>query len=221
MKRRLLAVGIAALAVLVAAQGWRFGMSVGRIESARTLNDSTTAELPVVYTSAAGGATAPSDAAPIVVLGAAIWGPTTPSRYLELRLQAARELWTPGRTVIVSGDGRDERWSETAVMRQWLIDHGVDSSDIVQDPLGLDTVATCRFVAEHYPDRPAILVTQSYHLPRAISLCRAVGVDTYGWGDEGGRAYGSTWRFGVLREIPATYKAAAEGLGEYIRRIGR
>ncbi len=221
MKRRVLAVGITALAVLVAAQAWRFGMSAGRIESARALEDSTTAQLPAVYAAGDGGDIAPSDAAPIVVLGAAIWGPTTPSRYLELRLQAARELWTPGRVVIVSGDGRDETWSETAVMRQWLTDHGVANEDIVDDPLGLDTVATCRFVAEHYPGRQAILVTQSYHLPRAISLCRSVGVDTYGWADEGGRAYGSTWRYGVLREIPATYKAAVEGLGEYIRRIGR
>ncbi|MCW2612916.1 MAG: rane protein [Cryptosporangiaceae bacterium] len=54
--------------------------------------------------------------------------------------------------------------------------------------------------------RRAIVVAHAYHLPRAVALCRAVGVDADGVGNT--RRHRDAWRRGALREVPAAVKAA-------------
>jgi vancomycin permeability regulator SanA len=58
--------------------------------------------------------------------------------------------------------------------------------------------------------RQAIVVTQAFHLARAVTLCRRLGVDATGVGDETVRRYRQTWRYGLTRELGASVKAAAD-----------
>lgn len=192
--RRWLAISSAVILVALAApQAWRFGASASRIDVA-----------------------AAHEADVIVVLGAAIWGKDTPSPYLRYRLDEALQQRREGIPIVVSGDGRDPNWSETTVMKNYLHEHGVSIEDIAEDPQGLDSMETCRYVAENYPGRKVAFVSQGYHLPRVIALCRAIGVDGYGLADQQGRQHSSTWTGGVLREIPATYKAAFEAIAAQV-----
>lgn len=194
--RRIVAIAASiALLLALAPQAWRYGAAAGRIDSPRA-----------------------EQADVIVVLGAAIWGADTPSPYLRFRLDTAAAHHHPGTPVIVSGDGRDAAWSEVAVMRSYLERAGIPAADITEDPAGLDSISTCRFARETHPGARIALVSQRYHLPRAIALCRALGVDAYGLADDEGKRFSSTWYSGVAREFLATYKAAAEALAARISR---
>ncbi|MDO5701534.1 MAG: YdcF family protein [Bowdeniella nasicola] len=181
-------------------QAWRIAASTGRVQTLAEVQESGE-EVPDV----------------VAVLGAAIWGPDTPSRYLAYRLDTAIAVYRPGMRVVVSGDGRDPNYSETAVMRAYLRERGVREEDIEVDGLGLDSMSTCRYLAAHDVDRVA-LISQTYHLPRAVALCRSLDLDATGIGDEEGRIHEHTWRGGVIRELAATYKAAAEALAaQFVR----
>ncbi|MBN1170567.1 MAG: YdcF family protein [Micromonosporaceae bacterium] len=87
---------------------------------------------------------------------------------------------------------------------------GVEPERIVADLFGLDTYDTCRRAHDVYGVRRALLVAQSYHLPRAVALCRSLGVDSDGVeaGCRGCRQ--TTLTKAALRELPAAWKAALD-----------
>jgi vancomycin permeability regulator SanA len=80
------------------------------------------------------------------------------------------------KALLVSGDAHGGSGDEVAVMRDYLISHGVDPARVATDPYGLDTYDTCRRAYEVYGVRRALVVTQALHLPRAVTLCRTVGI---------------------------------------------
>jgi vancomycin permeability regulator SanA len=82
--------------------------------------------------------------------------------------------------VLVSGDGAGASGNEIAVMSDYLVAQGVDRAHIVADPYGLDTYDSCVRARDVYGVSRALIVTQSYHLTRAVTLCRQVGVDVEG-----------------------------------------
>lgn len=98
------------------------------------------------------------------------------------RLDTAVRLYRTGHVdrIINSGNGSSYAGNEPAVMRDYLLDHGVPSSVIVDDGAGTDTAATCSGLRHRFGIRAAVLVTQDFHLGRAIALCRAAGVDATG-----------------------------------------
>ena len=55
--------------------------------------------------------------------------------------------------------------------------------------------------------RRAVVVTQTFHLPRAVTICRTVGVEADGVGDDTVRHYRAAWWYGAVREVPASVKA--------------
>ncbi len=145
-----------------------------------------------------------------LVLGAGVRRDGHPSLILQGRLQVAHALYTAGkvRRILVSGSPRSRGYSEPVVMRDHLVKQGVPNSVIALDESGVDTWISCRNAARDFHLRETIVVTSRFHLPRAVSLCRRSGINTYGVGHdaaaEGLRRVASR---GARREIPATIKA--------------
>src|SRR4051812_3044329 len=119
----------------------------------------------------------------VLVLGTTVAPDGRPEDRLAGRLTTAAELVTTGRArvVLVSGDGGGDSGDETAAMTSYLTGAlGVDPARVVADPSGLDTYDSCIRARDVYGVRRALVVTQAYHLSRAVALCRALGIDTEG-----------------------------------------
>ncbi|WP_438941286.1 SanA/YdcF family protein, partial [Micromonospora craterilacus] len=120
----------------------------------------------------------------VIVLGTAVTEDgRQPGVRLAGRLETAAELVHSGRAraVLVSGDGGGASGDEPAVMTSYLTERlGVDARRVVADPYGLDTYDTCVRARDVYGVERALIVTQSYHLSRAVTLCRHLGLDVDG-----------------------------------------
>lgn len=120
----------------------------------------------------------------VIVLGTAVADDRrSPGDRLIGRLDTAAALVAAGRArvVLVSGDGGGSSGNETAVMTAYLTDRlGIDPRRIVADPFGLDTYDSCARARDVYGITRALVVTQGYHLRRAVTLCRHLGIDTDG-----------------------------------------
>jgi len=152
-------------------------------------------------------------AAPVaLVLGAQVYADGNPSPFLAARLEIARKLLADGkvRAILVSGDHMDWGYNEPGAMFRWLIDRGVPSQRIVLDHAGFDTYDSCARAREVFGVSEAIVVTQSYHIDRAVALCRRLGVKATGVGDDTVRIYREPWRNSVIRERGAVVKALVD-----------
>ncbi|GIF18169.1 vancomycin permeability regulator SanA [Actinoplanes tereljensis] len=105
-----------------------------------------------------------------------------PSPRLRGRLEAAADLVSSGkaRVLLVSGDGNGGSGDEPAAMTAYLVSLGVPVDRIVGDPHGLDTYDTCIRARDVYGVKRALVVTQSYHVDRAVTLCRHLDIDADG-----------------------------------------
>lgn len=124
------------------------------------------------------------DTAIAMVLGARAY-PDAPSPFLAARLDLAIHLWERGaiRAVLVSGDGSAESNDEPSVMRDYLVEHGVPADRIVTDPAGFATYDSCVRARDVFGVDELIVLTQDFHLPRSVTLCRELGIDAVGVGD--------------------------------------
>jgi vancomycin permeability regulator SanA len=147
-----------------------------------------------------------------LVLGAQVYPDGTPSAFLIARLDIARRLLADGkiRAILVSGDHREWRYNEPGAMATWLREHGVPMTKIVVDYAGFDTYDSCARARRVFGVHKAIVVTQSYHLDRAVTVCRALGVDTTGVGDDSARIYKRPWFNSAIRERGAVVKAMVD-----------
>ncbi|SIN28274.1 protein SanA, affects membrane permeability for vancomycin [Micromonospora cremea] len=119
----------------------------------------------------------------VIVLGTAVAADRRqPGDRLAGRLETAAELVNRGRArvVLVSGDGGGTSGDEPAVMTSYLTELGVDPRRVVADPFGLDTYDSCVRARDVYGVERALMVTQSYHVSRAVTLCRHLGLDVDG-----------------------------------------
>lgn len=120
----------------------------------------------------------------VIVLGTEVSADRRePGARLAGRLQTAAELVHSGRApvILVSGDGNGASGDEPAVSTSYLTGPlGVDAGRVVTDPFGLDTYDTCARAGSVYGVTRALIVTQSYHLSRAVALCRHLGLDVDG-----------------------------------------
>jgi vancomycin permeability regulator SanA len=154
-------------------------------------------------------------AAPVaLVLGAQVDPDGTPSPFLAARLDLARRLLAAGkvRVLLVSGDHMNWDYDEPDAMRTWLLDHGVPDGKIVRDYAGFDTYDSCARAVRIFGVHRAIVVTQTYHLPRAVMLCRRLGMDADGVGDETVRQFRTPWLISSTREYGACVKAVFDAL---------
>lgn len=120
----------------------------------------------------------------VIVLGTQVAADRrTPEARLAGRLQTAAALVHSGRgrVVLVSGDGGGASGDEPAVMTSYLTGElGVDPGRVVADPHGLDTYDSCARARDVYGVSRALIVTQSYHLSRAVTVCRRLGLEVDG-----------------------------------------
>ncbi len=149
-----------------------------------------------------------------LVLGAQVDPGGQPSAFLAARLEIARQLLAAGKVhaVLVSGDHMEWGYDEPGAMRTWLVDRGVPAPKVVLDHAGFDTYDSCARARRIFGVRKATVVTQSFHLARAVTLCRTLGVEANGVGDETAKRYAPLWRRGVVREYGAGVKAACDVL---------
>ena len=105
-----------------------------------------------------------------------------PSAILYDRILTAVELYRAGRVrkIVVSGDNRKKSYDEPTVMKETAINLGVPAENIIPDYAGRRTYDTCFRAKEIFEIERAILVTQEFHLPRALYLCNALGVESIG-----------------------------------------
>ncbi|MFE0750945.1 vancomycin high temperature exclusion protein [Gordonia sp. NPDC058843] len=127
-------------------------------------------------------AQAPAARPTVLVLGSLVHDDGSPGDYVRGRLDTALELYRSGGVgrIINSGNGSDEAGNEPAVMRSYLEERGVPSRVIADDPAGLDTAASCRRARTVFGVDEVVVVTQGFHLRRAVALCRHRGVDARG-----------------------------------------
>ncbi|WP_411142363.1 vancomycin high temperature exclusion protein [Streptomyces sp. x-80] len=151
-------------------------------------------------------------AAPVAVVFGAGLRDGEPSPYLAHRLDAAAELYERGtvRAILVTGDNSRRDYDEPAAMRGYLLRHGIPAGRIVSDHAGFDTWDSCSRAHRVFGVDKAVLVSQGFHIRRALSLCAAAGIESYGVGVAA--HHDVTWAYGGVREIFAAGKAATEAL---------
>lgn len=117
----------------------------------------------------------------ILVLGCGVWG-DTPSPLLTDRLDAAIELYRAGTApkLLMSGDHGQEGYDEVSVMRRYALERGVPSEDIFMDHAGFSSYETMWRASHVFGVRRALVVTQKYHLFRALYDARAFGIEADG-----------------------------------------
>ncbi|BCY13613.1 vancomycin high temperature exclusion protein [Actinoplanes sp. L3-i22] len=150
------------------------------------------------------------DAPVALVLGAQVDPGGVPSAFLAARLDLARDLYQTGKVkaILVSGDHAQWSYDEPGAMMNYLVARGVPAERIVMDHAGFDTYDSCSRAYKIFGVRQAIVVSQSFHVPRAVALCREMGIETTGVGDDTARLYKPLWFRGQVREWAAAVKAA-------------
>lgn len=148
--------------------------------------------------------------APVVgiVFGAGIDEDGTPRDMLKDRLQVASDLYNRGviRNILVSGDNPRENYDEPTAMYNYLVNNlGIPGNMIERDYAGRRTYDTCARAYELWGVRHAVLITQQYHLPRALLTCKKRGIDSVGVSASLQPYYGSASR--LIRELFAIHKA--------------
>lgn len=147
-----------------------------------------------------------------VVFGAGVRG-DRPTPMLAQRIEGAVALYKLGRVrkLLMTGDNSRADYDEVTVMRRYAEALGVPPGDITLDYAGFSTYESCYRLRPIFGVERAVLVTQSYHLPRAIYTCRALGVEAVGLAmpDWGRYANILIARY-TLREALATTKALVD-----------
>lgn len=145
------------------------------------------------------------DADCILVLGAAIWG-KRPSPMLEDRLLTGIDLYKIGASerMLMSGDHGSQDYDEVGVMKAYAIENDVSSSHIFLDHAGFNTYSSMYRARDVFLADKVIIVTQRYHLYRALYLAKKLGIDAYGVSSDPRTYSGQTMR--DLREILARSK---------------
>lgn len=114
----------------------------------------------------------------VLVLGASVRADGTPSRVLRDRLAAALEVAGDSHAILLTGDGLSAQ--EIAGMRNWLTERGVARDRLLEDPAGLRTWDSMRRAKDVFAIDDVIVVTNAFHLARAVYLARAAGLRAVG-----------------------------------------
>jgi vancomycin permeability regulator SanA len=134
-----------------------------------------------------------------------------PSGFLAARLDVARDLYERGRVraILISGDNSSPDYDEPTSGRGYLVEHGVPADAIALDYAGFDTYDSCVRARRVFGVTSLTVVTQDYHLPRAVALCRSAGLDAVGTGT-GAHEATLTGLVADSRERLANVKAALD-----------
>ena len=141
----------------------------------------------------------------ILILGAGIWS-DKPSPMLQDRLDEGIKLYKKGfaSKIIMSGDHGKEEYDEVNVMKSYAIEKGVPSKDIFMDHAGFSTYESVYRAKEVFEVKKMIIVTQKYHLYRALYIADRLGINAYGVNSNPKKYSGQIFR--EVREILARNK---------------
>jgi len=155
----------------------------------------------------------------ILVLGARVWSGGTPSHMLEDRLRRGVALYDAGAApvIVMSGDHGQWEYDEVTTMKRYAVEHGVPSEDVFMDHAGFSTYDSMYRARDVFGAKRVIIVTQRYHMFRALYIARQLGLEAYGVTSDY-RAYASQPRnsareflvrvkdyFKCMRKPPPTY----------------
>lgn len=118
----------------------------------------------------------------IIVLGAGVRGDGSPSDILSDRLETSLEVYKAnlGNTFILSGDHGTVEYNEVRAMKDYIIKGNIDEKIIFMDHAGFSTYDTMYRAKEIFKVDKAVIVTNEYHLPRALYIARKLGIEAYG-----------------------------------------
>lgn len=117
-----------------------------------------------------------------IVFGAAVYRNGRLSPVLRDRVDTAISLYESGQVhgIIFSGEGNSEYYDEPGAMLAYALERGLPASDLIADRAGHRTYDTCYRARHVYDVREAVLVTQAFHLPRALLTCHGLGINAVG-----------------------------------------
>lgn len=146
-----------------------------------------------------------SDIDCIIILGAGIWE-DKPSPMLEDRLLEGIKLYQNNVSdkIIMSGDHGREEYDEVNIMKNFAIEKGIQSEKIFMDHAGFSTYESIYRAKEIFKARKVVIVTQKYHLYRALYIANKLGLEAYGVGADPRQYVGAINR--EIREILARNK---------------
>jgi len=200
LRRRLLLVPALALALVLGASGWVWARG-------RSMECATMAEL--------------GQAPVAIVLGAGVRPDGNPSDALADRLEQALELYHTGkaRKLLLTGDHGTRGYDETNCMRRFVLARGVKAEDVFCDHAGFSTHDSMARARQVFGIERAIVVTQAFHLPRALYTAAALGIEAQGAACDRREYQKGLWY--ALRETGSRTKAFVQsGLLRCAPRIG-
>jgi vancomycin permeability regulator SanA len=118
----------------------------------------------------------------ILVLGAQVWADQSPSHMLEDRLRRGVALYRAkaAPVLLMSGDHGQLQYDEVSAMKQYAVNQGVPSADVFMDHAGFSTYESLYRARDIFQAKRILIVTQRYHLFRALYIARALGLEAYG-----------------------------------------
>ena len=146
-----------------------------------------------------------SDVDCIIILGAGIWG-DKPSPMLEDRLLEGIKLYQNGASdkIIMSGDHGRKEYDEVSIMKNYAIEKGIPSENIFMDHAGFSTYESIYRAKDIFQAKKIVIVTQKYHLYRALYIANQLGLEAYGVGADPRQYVGEIYI--EIREILARDK---------------
>lgn len=122
----------------------------------------------------------------VLVLGAGVWG-DGPSHLLEERLNKGIEVYNTGCTarILMSGDHGRTEYDEVNVMKNFAVEKGATAEEVFMDHAGFSTYESMYRAKEIFQVKKVVIVTQKYHLYRAVYNARKLGLDAYGVAADG------------------------------------
>lgn len=151
------------------------------------------------------------DADCIIVLGAGVRKDGTPTLMLEDRIIIGDRLYEDGAApkILMSGDHGREAYDEVNVMKNYSIEEGVPSEDIFMDHAGFETYDSMYRAKEIFGAKKVVIVTQKYHLYRALYIAKSLGLEAYGVSSDL-QFYSKKMVYWKFRECIARVKAFAK-----------
>ena len=161
-----------------------------------------------IYRSAADAPPAPV----AIVFGAGLYRDGSATPVLADRVAAAVDLYRAGKVkkLILTGDNRFPEYNEPAAMMSLALSLGVPEEDLVPDYAGRRTYDSCYRARFVFDVKQAILVSQAFHLPRAVYLCDQLGIESVGVSADRRTYRLSSQILWALREWPACLFAVLE-----------
>ena len=167
-KKKIKRLTVIALGLLVTCIVLVIGLSRHIKDTTHTLLFSSIDEVPSCYTG--------------IVLGASVHSDGQLSTVLRDRVETAYQLYATGKVkrLLLSGDNGSKNYNEPSAMKRYLIKKGVPAEHIFLDYAGFDTYDSVYRAQAIFQVRSAIIVTQDFHLPRALYIAQRLGLNYYG-----------------------------------------